>query len=270
MQHREEKTNGNKNTQDNAMLTRLFFKLLPVQIMVVAMGSINSIVDGVAAGRFVSAEAVGVIDLYYSMVNILSAVGSFLLGGTSVLCCRYMGSGSMEKTNGIFSLNITVTLLIGLVMTAASFLFPGTIADFLGADALLQDALITYIVGYAIGIIPQLLAHQIAAFLQLERQSTRCYVGIAGMIAANIFFDVFFTACLNMGVWGLALATSMSNWVYFLILGPYYFGRKVQLRYAAIENVRDKMQETLDLCRDVVRARSNYRMHQQRVAIRRI
>lgn len=221
----------NKTIQHNAMLTRLFFKLLPVQVMVIAMGSINSIVDGVAAGRFVSSEAVGVIGLYYSMVNIFSAVGSVLLGGTSVLCCRYMGSGSMEKTNGIFSLNITVTLLIGAVMTAVSFLFPGMIADFLGADTQLRDALITYIVGYAIGIIPQLLAQQIAAFLQLERQSTRCYVGIVGMIAANIFFNIFFTAYLNMGVWGLALATSVSNWVYFLILVPYYFGRKAQLRY---------------------------------------
>lgn len=221
----------NKTMQDNAMLTRLFFKLLPVQIMVVAMGSINSIVDGVVAGRFVSAEAVGVIGLYYSMVNILSAVGSVLLGGTSVLCCKYMGSGSMEKTNGIFSLNITVTLLIGAGMTAVSFLFPGMIADFLGADALLRDSLRIYVVGYAIGLVPQLLAQQIAAFLQLERQSARCYAGIVGMIASNVFFNVFFTAGLNMGIWGLALATALSNWVYFLILVPYYFGRKVQLRY---------------------------------------
>lgn len=40
--------------------------------------------------------------------------------------------------------------------------------------------------------------------------------------------------------------------------------------YAAIENVRGKMQETLDLCRNVVQARSNYCIHQQRVDIRRI
>ena len=34
------------------MFKRLFFKLLPVQILIIAMGSINSIVDGAVAGRF--------------------------------------------------------------------------------------------------------------------------------------------------------------------------------------------------------------------------
>jgi anti-sigma regulatory factor (Ser/Thr protein kinase) len=35
--------------KDNGMLERLFFKLLPVQILIVAMGSVNLIVDGAAA-----------------------------------------------------------------------------------------------------------------------------------------------------------------------------------------------------------------------------
>ena len=33
------------------MISRLFFRLLPVQVALVAMGSINAIVDGVVAGR---------------------------------------------------------------------------------------------------------------------------------------------------------------------------------------------------------------------------
>lgn len=71
------------------MFKRLFFKLLPVQILILAMGSINSIVDGAVAGRFIDAESVGVICLYFTMVNVLAAVGSVLLGGSSILCGRY-------------------------------------------------------------------------------------------------------------------------------------------------------------------------------------
>ena len=44
--------------EEDAMLARLFFRLLPVQAAIVAMGSINSIVDGVVAGRFIAPSTV--------------------------------------------------------------------------------------------------------------------------------------------------------------------------------------------------------------------
>lgn len=217
---------------NNAMLSKLFFRLLPVQILLVAMGSINSIVDGVMAGRFISADMIGVIGLFGTLEKILSAVGAVLLGGTAVLCGRYMGRGEMQKTKGIFSLNLTVVMLVGVPITAICLLFPGPLADALGANEMLREPLISYITGYAIGIVPQLLAQQLASFLQMERQNTISYMGIAVMIFTNVVSDVFFVAVMNMGIGGLALATALSNWVYFLILVPYYFTKKAQLRYS--------------------------------------
>ena len=84
--------------QDSAMISHLFFKLLPVQVAIVAMGSINSIVDGVAAARFIDADTVGVVGLYYTIVRILEAAGAVLLGGVSVLSGKYLGSGQMDRT----------------------------------------------------------------------------------------------------------------------------------------------------------------------------
>ena len=225
-----EKRQNSKKT-DNEMISRLFFSMLPVQIVIFAMGSINSIVDGAIAGRFIDATTVGVIGLYYSMVNILNAVGSVLLGGTPVLCGKYLGRGDFKKTEGIFSLNLTVTLLIGALITAISFIMPGSIATMLGASEELKADLVTYTVGYAIGIIPMLLAQQIASFLQLERQSTIGYIGVVGMIVSNITLDIVLVAVLRWGIWGLALATSLSNLIYFLILVPYYFTSRAQLHY---------------------------------------
>lgn len=214
------------------ILSRLFFRLLPVQVLLMAMGAINTIVDGTVAGRFISAETVGVIGLFYSMVNLLTAASSVLLGGTSVLCGKYMGRGEIQKTQGVFSLNLTVTLIFSALITAVCCLFPGWMANLLGADADLQAPLSTYIVGFAIGIIPKQLVEQLASFLQLERRSALGYAGIAGMILTNIVLDILFVAVLGMDIWGLALATSVANWVYFLILLPYYFTRKAQLRYS--------------------------------------
>ena len=213
------------------LLSRLFFSMLPVQILIFAMGSINTLVDGTVAGRLIGAGAVGVIGLYYSMVRIMDAFGAMLLGGTAVLCGRYMGRGEREKTEGIFSLNLTITFFTGAVLTAASLLLPGPIASVLGASEELKASLVQYITGYAPGILPLLFSQQIAAFLQMERQSLRGSVGIGCMIVSNVVFDILFVNVLHMGIYGLAIATSLSNLVYFLILVPYYFSPKAQMHY---------------------------------------
>lgn len=216
--------------KDSGMLTKLFFKLLPVQCLIVAMSAVNSIVDGVIAARCIDATAVGIVGLYYSMVSVLQAVGAVLLGGTAVLCGKAMGCGDMKKTSTVFTVNLTTALAAGILFTALSFIVPGPIAGILGASEELKPALMEYVRGYGVGIMPLLLGQQIASFLQMERQSTRGYAGIAGMIITNTVLDLVFVAAMGLGVWGLALATSLSNWVYLLILAPYYQKGRSQLK----------------------------------------
>lgn len=214
---------------DYAMIARLFFRLLPVQVAIVAMGSINSIVDGVVAARCIDAAMVGVVGLYYSMVRVLEATSAVLLGGMSVLSGRYLGSGRIDRTRGVCSLALVMALLIGAVLTLGSLLAPGTIASWLGANEQLKGALSTYVLGYAIGIVPQLLAQLLTACLQLERQDRRGQAGIAMMISVNVLLDILFVVVLKWGIWGLALATSLANWAHFLVLAPYYLTKKAQL-----------------------------------------
>ena len=81
---------------DHTIISHLFFRLLPVQVAIVAMGSINSIVDGIVAARFIDATTVGVVGLYFTVLRFLEAAGSVLLGGVSVLAaddeCTVIGA----------------------------------------------------------------------------------------------------------------------------------------------------------------------------------
>ena len=222
---------GEAMRRDDSMLLRLFLRMLPVQILIVAMGSVNSIVDGVTTARCIGAASVGIIGLYYTMVEVMEAVSAVLAGGAGVMCGRYLGGGKLKETDGVFALNITLALIFGVVLTAASFIAASPIARALGAGPDLQKDLATYIIWYAFGIIPQLIAHQLAGFLQLERQGRRCYIGAAAMIITNVLMDILLVAVLRKGVMGLALATAIANWVYFLILAPYYLKGKAQLKF---------------------------------------
>ncbi len=219
------------NDTGTKLVGKLFFSMLPVQIVIFAMGGVNSIVDGAMAGRFIDASSVGVVGLYFSMVNIINAAGSVLLGGTAVLCGRFMGRGDVAKTEGVFSLDISLTFIIGAALTLVSFAFPRHLAAMLGANEALNGALCDYIVGYGIGILPMMLSQQIASLLQLERQSRLGYIGVVGMTVANIAGDAVLVGALNMGLFGLALATSVSNLIYLLIIAPYFLSKKAHLHF---------------------------------------
>lgn len=220
------------NKKPDTPLAKMFFTLLPVQILIFAMDSVNTLVDGAVAGRFIDSGTVGVIGLYYSMVEIFSAVGVVFVGGSAVLCGRYIGRGEQEKTEGNFSMNLTIAFIIGAVMTLLSLFFPGALAVILGADDKLKGSLILYILGYSFGIIPLLLSKQIALFLQFEGQSARNYAGTLTMTVSNIVFDIVLVSVLKMGVFGLALATSLSNLIYFLIIAPYFLTKRASLHFS--------------------------------------
>ena len=219
-----------KRRHDDEMLSQLFFRLLPVQVGLVAMESVNAIIDGVVAARFIEPATVGVIGLYYTVLRILEAVGGLLLSGTAVLSGRYLGAGKLDRTRGVCSLSLTGAFLVGSLLTAISFAAPHGVARLLGADAGLSSALAAYVKGYAVGILPQLLGQQFALCLQLERQDRRGRLGILVMILCNAALDLLFVISWKMGTFGLALATSVSNWAYFIVVAGYYLTKKAQLK----------------------------------------
>ena len=71
---------------DSKIITRLFFRLLPVQIILVAIGSINSIIDGMIAGKLIGPLALSVIGLYIPVIKLIDTVNAVLVGGSQILC----------------------------------------------------------------------------------------------------------------------------------------------------------------------------------------
>ncbi|WP_026520971.1 MATE family efflux transporter [Butyrivibrio sp. VCB2001] len=228
----------------NQVLEKLFFKLLPVQILIFGMNSINSIVDGTIAGRYIDGKTVGVIGLFFAVVGIVSAISSVILGGGTVLSGRYIGAGNLEKTRGVFSLCLTLAFVIGSLISVICFVFPGEVAVFCGADESLKANVMQYSRGYSFGIIPMFLSQQLASYLQLETQSRRNYIGVGAMIFFNITLDILFVTVLKLDVLGLAYATSACNWIYFLVLVPYFISGKAQMNFS-ISNIL--WEKTFDL-----------------------
>jgi Na+-driven multidrug efflux pump len=64
----------------------MFMKLLPVQIILVAIGSLNGIIDGAMASHLIGPEALTATGLFTPIVTFMNMVNAVMVGGASILC----------------------------------------------------------------------------------------------------------------------------------------------------------------------------------------
>ena len=74
------------HTADMRMVIKLLFRLLPVQILLSAAGSVNGFVSSFFASNFVGVEAMSAVGLYGPINTLVSAISTILVGGSVILC----------------------------------------------------------------------------------------------------------------------------------------------------------------------------------------
>jgi len=189
----------------------------------VLSGGLNVIIDSVFASNLIGPDAMAVTGLYTPLAKILDTINALMFGGAQILCGKYLGENVLKKARGIFTIDVFSISIIAVIATMLFELFPQLPAAFCvkPGNELTPD-LIDYIRGVAFGILPFLLSTQLTAFLQLEKQEKRGYFAIGSMFLTNALCDYIFIEIFDMGIFGLGLATSIANWVSFLIQASYY------------------------------------------------
>ncbi len=90
------------NRSDYQLLTRQFFRLLPYQILLIVLSSINEIISSLFAGNYVGREAMGALGLYAPFDEFVIAVSLMLVIGSQILCGKFMGEMRWKKPEGSF------------------------------------------------------------------------------------------------------------------------------------------------------------------------
>lgn len=205
----------NEQAPNIKMVGKLLFRLLPVQILLCAVGAVNGFVSSYFASNFVGIEAMSAVGLYSPVGMLISTLSTVLVGGSSILCGKYLGRNQQERVQNVFSLNLALSLLVALVFILL-FLLLGLfdLTGFLTGDPAVRLLLNRYLLGQAIGVVPQMLGSAFAAFLSLENRQRRTLAASLSYIAANILLNYLLVQQLKMEALGLALASSLGMWVF--------------------------------------------------------
>ncbi len=216
---------------NDKVISKQFFRLLPVQILLVAIPQLNGIISSIFGANLLGETALSAIGLYAPILSFLCAVGTMLMGGSQILCGKYMGSNQVERTQEIFSLDLTTVTIFSLVMSAVMILFGMfDLTGFINPDVTVRTVFNRYLIGTALGVLPMLAGNQISAFLSMEMQGKRSTVAIILFVLTNLVLTLLFLGVLHLEAFGLALASSIGYWVYLIYQILYYFSGKSILK----------------------------------------
>lgn len=215
------------SAKKDKFITKIFARLLPVQIILVAIQSVNGIVDGIIGGRLLGSESMAAVGLFSPLMTFLYAIACVIIVGSQVVGANYAGKGEEDNTNNIFSITVCLIGIIGVFAAIIMTTLRGPIATLLRGNKELEN----YMLGVAFSYVFDVLCAVFADYLQLRGDVKKTYIGFALLIITNVVFNILFIKIFKLGIMGLGLATTLSTVITALIMGLGFFDKKSKIHF---------------------------------------
>lgn len=222
-----------KRSSESKLLSKLYFKLLPYQVLLLVINAITGIVDSLFASNFIGKVAMSAICLYSPLNHFLFAVSIVLVSGSQLLVGEAMGKNDTESVHAFFSTDIIMAFVISTATSLLLALVALTdLTSLFIADPVDRQAMNMYMIGQAFGIPALVLGQQLFAFLSLENQTRLTMTASLVCIVVNTLVDGLLVVVLKIGTLGLGLGTACGMWAFLLIMARYYFAGKSEMKFA--------------------------------------
>ncbi len=179
---------------------------------------IGNIIDGIVTGSFLGTSALAAYGLATPFLTVLTAIASAMSVGTSTLLSSKFGKGDLNEMKKAFRVCFWTILFFSAGIGAVIFLCADPISTALGTQGEVHEMTAGYIRGYAIGI-PSIFMIMLAMpVMQLIGKQKMLVISTVVLSAVNVLGDFINVLLVHGGMFGMALATTISFYVAFAIV----------------------------------------------------
>ena len=229
---KENNASRTKFGPDYKLLSRLFFRLLPYQILLIVVNAVNSIVDSLFASNTLGIDSMNAIGLFAPMNHFLYALSMMLVSGSMMLYGKHICKDP-EKVKNVYTVDILMSVIASVLTSVVLIICAFTNAiSMMEANGIRQEMFNQYLLGQSIGIPALVLGQQMFAFLSLENKTKRTMAASISCFVSNAAMNYLFLLAIPMGTFGLGLASSVSEWIFFIIQAVYFISGRSQLRFS--------------------------------------
>ena len=224
---------SSKLTSNTRMLSAAMLRLLPMQVLMLAVASLNSLISGWFASNYVGESAMSAVGLYAPVQMLIGALGGVLAAGAAILCGEYAGRNEHDKLRSVFTVNVAAAAVIGAALGAALlFLGCSGMTGFFTEDPLIKPAFDSYIRVQAAGVLPYLVLTQMPSYLIMDNRNRRALASGIVFALSNVAFNIIFVCVMRMGTAGLALASVLGTWACLLVEAECFIRGKASVGFS--------------------------------------
>ena len=179
-------------------------------IVMMLVGSIYSVVDGLFVSNFVGTTAFAALNVIWPAIMIIGALGLMVGTGGSALVSMKMGQRETLQANRIFSMLIRFTLLLSLAFMIPLLLLMEPLARVLGAEGEMVRQCVIYGRICAVGLPGFMLQMCFQSFyMTAEKPQLGTALSIACAVT-NMALDALFIIVFHWGLAGAAAASMLA------------------------------------------------------------
>ena len=192
--------------------------------------SLYSMVDGLMVAIGVNEYAMSAVNLALPFTNALFSIAVLFAVGSSTLIAIYLAQEKRREADTLFSQNFVTLLIIGAIVTALVLFLLDPFARLLGADEITLDYVKHYILGIAPFSVCYLISYNLEVLVKTDGYPRYALLTVIGGCLTNCVLDYIAIFWLDMGVFGAAVATGISQLVTCLSYFAHFFSKKCTFR----------------------------------------
>ena len=208
--------------------------LIPTLLGMLSICAVT-LVDGIFVGHGVGSDGIAAVNICIPLLMVFTGLGLMLGAGSSVVASLHLAKGNGKAARINVTQAFIVAILLTLIVGAAVMLLPGHTGRLLGSSPTLLPHVRMYLLGMMPGMVFQM-CDSIGLFaLRLDGSpKLAMWVNVIGALA-NVLLDWLFVFPMQMGVFGAALASSLSMGIGTAIVLIYLSRHARQLRFHRIK-----------------------------------
>ena len=218
------------NNLGSEKISKLLIKqAVPATIGILVM-SLNMIVDTIFVGQWIGVLAIAAITVVLPIAFLISSIGMGIgIGGSSIIS-RALGEEKSEKAFLTFGNQISLTLLLSIIFVIVGIFFSVPILNLFGAKGDILPIAATYFNVIIYGV--PFLAFAMMGNPVIRAEGKPKFAMVAMIIPAivNVVLDIIFIKYFNWGMWGAALATTISYASCVMFIFYFFLSKRSELK----------------------------------------
>lgn len=195
---------------EGSILKKMLLFALPLMASSLLQLLFNA-ADIIVVGRFAGDNSLAAVGSTSSLINLLVNLFVGMSVGANVLVAQFFGAKKEKELSSTVHTAIAISIISGIFLTIVGIVGAPIILRLMKTPEAVLDLAVVYLRTYFLGMTAMMVYNFGAAILRAVGDTKRplYFLVTAGVI--NVVFNLFFVIVLKWGVFGVGLATTISQ-----------------------------------------------------------